>query len=38
VLLFDIVMSAAQERQKKALNRILDILYEKKDIHESILS
>ena len=31
-------MTAVRERQRKAFNRILDILEEKKDINESIMS
>tara|TARA_B100000035_G_C20876921_1_gene498792 strand:+ start:471 stop:755 length:285 start_codon:yes stop_codon:yes gene_type:complete len=31
-------MSAVRERQKKAFNRILDILEEKRDINETIMN
>ena len=31
-------MTAVRERQRKAFNRILDILEEKRDINESIMS
>ena len=31
-------MTIVKERQKKAFNRILDILEEKRDINESIMS